>query len=273
MSAWGVSGVSVTYGDRPALDEVSVDVRAGEVTAVVGGDGAGKTTLCKVTVGLVRPATGVVRVPGRIGYQSETSGVWGDLTVVENLEFVAVANRLGGAERRARIEELMQVTRLDEAADRLAADLSGGMRQKLGVAAAVLAGPELLVLDEPTTGLDPVSRADLWRLISRFVGEGMAVLSTTTYLNEAETANRALALESGRTLAAGTVEDIIASMQGAVGVVGAQQDALHTWRRGDEWRAWFPDGVLPDGIRPIHPDLTDVVTVSAMAEELSSWTA
>jgi ABC-2 type transport system ATP-binding protein len=193
--------------------------------------------------------------------------VWGDLTVEENLEFVAVANRMKPAERAVRIAEILDVTNLSDARDRLAADLSGGMRQKLGVAAAVLPEPDLLVLDEPTTGLDPVSRSDLWRLISRFVRDGMAVLWTTTYLNEAEMAHRAIALETGRTLASGTVDDIVRSMRGAIGVVSAPGHGHHSWRRGAEWRVWYPDGRLPDGVAAVQPDLTDVVTVSAMAQE------
>lgn len=267
MNEWGVDGVTVAYGDIVALDDVSVVLRPGEVTSVVGGDGAGKTTLCKLLVGLVRARSGTVNVPAKIGYQSETSGVWGDLTVEENLAFVAAANRMKSTDRERRIEEILGVTNLEDARDRLAADLSGGMRQKLGVAAAVLPAPDLLVLDEPTTGLDPVSRSDLWRLISRFVGDGMAVLSTTTYLNEAETAHRAIALEAGRTLASGTVNDIIGSMKGAIGVAESPGAGPHRWRRGSQWLVWYPDGQLPDGVRAVQPDLTDVVTVSAMAQE------
>jgi len=266
VTAWGVADATVAYGDHIALDSVSVGFRSGEITAVVGGDGAGKTTLGKLIVGLVRARSGSVDVPAKIGYQSETSGVWGDLTVMENLEFVAVANRLPSAERVRRIDEILEVTQLGDARRRLGAELSGGMRQKLGVAAAVLPWPDLLVLDEPTTGLDPVSRSDLWRLISGFVGDGMAVVFTTTYLDEAETAGRAVALEGGKMLASGAVDDIVGSIRGVIGAVSGEERSANTWRRGDEWRAWFPDGVLPDGVARVTPDLTDVITVSAMIE-------
>jgi ABC-2 type transport system ATP-binding protein len=266
MSRWGTEQVTVTYGDVPALEEVDVAVTAGSITSVVGGDGAGKTTLSRLLAGLVRPSSGAVRRPSRreIGYQSESSGVWRDLTVDENLAFVASAHRLSRADRISRTDLLLDVTALGPARDRLAGELSGGMRQKLGVAMALLPDPKLLLLDEPTTGLDPVSRTELWAMVAKAAAEGTAVLTTTTYLDEAERASAIVALDEGRVLAHGTVADVRAATPGVVAVVDPATSAGFTWRRGAEWRAWFPDGALPAGARSIEPDLSDLVVVAAL---------
>lgn len=267
MNGWGLEGATVTVGRSTVLEEIDLDVTAGDVTAVVGGDGAGKTTLARLLVGLLRPTRGRVRRPERrmVGYQSEASGVWGDLTVGENLAFVATAHGLGAADRVRRIDELLEVTHLGEARHRLAARLSGGMRQKLGVAMALLPNPKLLVLDEPTTGLDPVSRTDLWVLIARAAAGETAVLTTTTYLEEAERGSSVLALDEGRALASGTLEDVRATMPGAVALVGDGYRGAYRWRRGSRWRAWFPDGRIPEGATKVEPDLSDLVTVAAYA--------
>ncbi len=262
--AWGVSNLSVRFGATAALCDVTVSVEPGSVTTVVGGDGAGKSTLARTLVGLVRSAAGTVRRPDRVGYQSETSGVWGDLTVMENLGFVADAYRLAADERRRRIQRLLEITNLSDATNRVADHLSGGMRQKLGVAMALLPEPELLVLDEPTTGLDPVSRAEVWRVVEQYVAEGVGVLATTAYVAEAERGNRIVALDTGAVLAAGSADDVRASMQGVVATVPPDADVVFKWRRGRQWRAWFPDGRLPDWAEPAEPDLADVITVAAL---------
>ena len=267
---WGVNGVTVRFDSAVALDDVTLELAEGQITTVVGGDGAGKTTLARLLVGLVPPASGVVERPDRVGYQSATSGSWGDLSVVENLELVAAAYSLSHPEASARLNELVQLTRLEDARDRLAKDLSGGMRQKLGVAMAVLPKPELLILDEPTTGLDPVSRADLWRLVSRFVAEGMTVMATTTYVDEAERGSQVLALDAGTVLAVGAVDVVRRSMPGVVGRIPLDMPAAHRWRRGREWRAWFPDGRLPAGAEPAPTDLADVMTVAAFRRRAES---
>ncbi len=200
--------VRVTIGGQKVLTDITLPLSAGVVTAVIGGDDAGKTTLCRVLVGLEKPTSGEVRVPPSIGYQPAGSGTWGDLTVTENLQFMADAHRLPVAKFSPRLETLLAATGLEAAADRLAADLSGGMRQKLGVAMALLPEPSLLVLDEPTTGVDPVSRAELWRLISGAAAEGAAVMMTTTYLDEARRTGRILALEEGQAAASGVVAEV-----------------------------------------------------------------
>ena len=261
--SWGVQAVSVGEG---SLSDVTVSVDPGTITAVVGGDGAGKTTLSRVMVGLTAVESGEVFRPSRIGFQPETSGVWRDLTVVENLALVAGAHRIGSLERKRRIEELLEVTDLGPARDRLGGQLSGGMRQKLGVAMALLPSPDLLVLDEPTTGLDPVSRLELWAFIGKAASDGRAVLLTTGYVDEAARAETVLALDGGRVLAAGDVDEVLASMPGRV-FRSDRRDARPSWRRGNAWRIWSPDGSVPEGARPVDPDLADVVTVAAIQRE------
>jgi ABC-2 type transport system ATP-binding protein len=264
--SWGVSGVTVDFGDNRALDEVSLALEPGEISVVVGGDGAGKTTLCRTIVGLESVDGGEVSRPPRTCFQPESSGVWADLSVIENLRFVAAAYGLSHSHARSRIEELLDVTELDEAIDRLGRDLSGGMRQKLGVAMAVISEPELLVLDEPTTGLDPVSRLELWSFINLSAQDGRAVVVSTTYVAEAQRGDQVLALDQGRTLALGSTEDVIAAMPGRL-FDSPTRIGANSWHRGHSWRVWSPDGEPIAGAQETAPDLADVVTVAALSEE------
>ncbi|MFH9725078.1 ATP-binding cassette domain-containing protein [Streptomyces sp. NPDC017254] len=177
-SGWGAFDVSVAFSATTALDDVTLAAVPGQVAAVVGGDGAGKTTLLRTLVRRVAPSTGHVEAPATVecGFMpTGTSGVWQDLTVVENIAFVVAAHHLTGTALDRRRDELLKAAGLDRATDRLAGALSGGMRQKLSFCLATLHRPRLLVLDEPSTGVDPVSRVDLWRLISR----AAAVMATT----------------------------------------------------------------------------------------------
>jgi len=211
---WGVEDLTVRFGRRTALDGVSVDVRPGAVTVVVGGDGSGKTTLLRALAGAVRPQSGRVRRPPRrdVGYISGSAGVYGDLTVDENIAFAGAAYGLAGGERERRAARLLAQTNISEARGRLAGQLSGGMRQKLAFALAMLHEPKLLILDEPTTGVDPVSRSELWRLIAGAAAGGAAVLVATTYLDEAERAAKVLVLDDGRAVAAGPPEAVAAAL-------------------------------------------------------------
>jgi ABC-type multidrug transport system ATPase subunit len=272
----GLEGVTVRFGRTVALDDVSLDVPGGEVTGVVGGDGAGKTTLLRVLAGALAPDAGRVRRPPaeRIGYLASSSGTYPDLSVDENLAFAATAYGVSPREARRRAAGYLERTGLAQAHDRLARHLSGGMRQKLGVIRALLHRPELVVLDEPTTGVDPVSRADLWWLIARAAADGAAVTLSTTYLDEAERAARLLVLDTGRPLATGTPAGIVASMPGAIRAVGerpAGEAVRRSWRRRAVWRLWDP-GDLPAAPGSIPPDLQDAVTVLALRRELQGAT-
>ena len=199
-SVWGVRGLTVRYGRQTVLDEVTLEVEPGLVTAVIGGDGAGKTTLLRALAGVVRPVAGEVVRPTRrrIGFIAGAAGVYDDLTVDENVAFVAAVYGLSREERDRRIAHLLARTGLAGTGGRLAGRLSGGMRQKLAFALALLHDPELLVLDEPTTGVDPVSRAELWGMIAEAAAAGAAVVVSITYLDEARRAARILLLEDGR---------------------------------------------------------------------------
>lgn len=273
---WGVRDLTVAFGDHLALDSVTLDARPGGVTAVVGGDGAGKTTLLRCLVGAITPDRGEVRRPQarRIGYLSSTSGTYPDLTVDENLSFAATAYGVPSAEARDRVSELLDRTGLEAARTRLAANLSGGMRQKLGVIRSMVHHPDLLVLDEPTTGVDPVSRADLWWLVARAAADGAAVVLATAYLDEAERASGLLALDEGHVLAQGTPEEITALFAGTIHSVPRRPEGeagRRAWRRAARWRVWTPDGdaAAPDA-QPVRPDLNDAVTVAALVRELET---
>jgi ABC-2 type transport system ATP-binding protein len=267
---WGVRGLSVRYGDRSALVDVTFQVAAHAVVAVVGGDGAGKTTLLRALAGTVRPSAGTVDRPDerRIGYLSAGPGVWADLTAGENLEFAGRAYGLGAGQLRSRTAALLERTGLAAARDRLAGRLSGGMRQKLALAMALVHEPELLILDEPTTGVDPVSRVELWRLVAGAAAGGAAVAFATTYLDEAERAATVLVLDQGRALLSGTPDEVLAAVPGRVLEAPARPGGVPAWRRGARWRAWSPDGSPLPGATEVAPDLEDAVVVAQLAREL-----
>jgi ABC-2 type transport system ATP-binding protein len=272
---WGVRDLTVRFRAHLALDRVTLDAPNGQVTGIVGGDGAGKTTLLRALVGTLAPDAGEVRRPdaGRIGFLASTSGTYPDLTVEENLAFAATAYGVPATEARKRAAEYMERTGLAAARRRLAGNLSGGMRQKLGVIRAMVHRPELLVLDEPTTGVDPVSRADLWWLIARAATQGTAVVLSTTYLDEAQRASWLLVLDEGRALLSGTPEDVIGTVPGAIRSVRdrpAGEEARRAWRRGATWRVWTPEGQAADGSDGVRADLLDAVTVAALARELAA---
>ena len=267
---WGLDDVRVSFGRRTALGGVTVVARPAQVTVVVGGDGAGKSTCLKTLVGLVRPQAGTVRRPAkeRIGYVPATSGLYADLTVQENLDFSAGAYRLPGGERAERERQLLERTGLAGVRARLGGQLSGGMQRKLAVTLALLHTPDLLVLDEPTTGVDPVSRAELWRLISGAAARGTAVVVATTYVNEAARAASVVLLETGKVLASGSPDAILRGVPGAVGTAvrtGAGRPGPLSWWRGTGWRVWAPDGELPRGIERTGPDFDDAVVVAELA--------
>jgi ABC-2 type transport system ATP-binding protein len=261
---WGARGVTVAFGARLALRAVTLEAGPGEIVAVVGGDGAGKTTLLRTITGRVLPAVGTVSSPEprQIGYQPAASGTWGQLTVDENLDLVAGAYGLSPAARRDNGDRLLTAAGLIDVRGRLAAQLSGGMRQKLGFCMAMLHGPTLLILDEPSTGVDPVSRVELWGLITESAAGGAAVMLSTTYLDEAERVHEVLVLDDGVPLLEGTPEHVIASAPGTVVSVSVPSDPPRAWRRGRTWRQWHA-GAAQAGEVVATPDMEDAVVAAA----------
>ena len=275
---WGTRDLSVRFGKRTALDHVTLRAVPGRIGAVVGGDGAGKSTLLGCLAGAVAASQGEVQRPpaARVGYLPSGSGVYPDLTVQENLAFRASVYGVGAAVAGERLTGLLERTGLASARQRLAGQLSGGMRKKLGVVAAMVHQPDLLILDEPTTGVDPVSRADLWWLIIIAASEGAAVIVSTSYLDEAERTASVLVLNDGRPLAAGSPAEIMARVPGVIRAVRGRprgEEHRRAWIRAGQWRVWDPPGTPgtspgQDGGSVIQPDLEDAVTVAELGSEL-----
>jgi ABC-2 type transport system ATP-binding protein len=207
-----------------ALDDVSLEARHATLTALVGPDGAGKTTLIRLTAGLIAPDAGSLdvlgidvaahaqRVQDRIGYMPQKFGLYEDLSVRENLDLYADLHGVTDDERSQRYPKLMEMTALGPFRSRLAGQLSGGMKQKLGLACALVRSPELLLLDEPTVGVDPLSRRELWEIILHLVSDQeLSVLLSTSYLDEAERCSHVVVLHQGKVLAQGAPAEITAA--------------------------------------------------------------
>ncbi|MSR06475.1 MAG: ABC transporter ATP-binding protein [Gemmatimonadetes bacterium] len=201
------------FKDLTAVDGISFDVQPGELFGLVGPDGAGKTTTLRMLSGVLRPTSGdalvggtsVVRDPEgvkhRIAYMSQRFGLYTDLTVRENIDFYADLYRVPAAERPARLERLYHFSALGPFENRLAGKLSGGMKQKLSLCCALIHRPEILLLDEPTFGVDPISRRDLWLILHEMVAEGVTVLVTMAYMDEAERCDHVGLINRGRIIA------------------------------------------------------------------------
>ena len=216
-------------GTVAALEGVSLKVEHGALTALVGPDGAGKTTLIRLAAGLMKADGGALEVLGvdvkldpqnvqsRIGYMPQRFGLYEDLSVQENLDLYADLHGVTAEERRERYPRLMEMTALGRFTGRLAGRLSGGMKQKLGLACTLVRAPELLLLDEPTVGVDPLSRRELWEIILQLVNErGLTVLVSTSYLDEAERCGRVILLHEGHVLAQGRPSDVSGVAEGRV---------------------------------------------------------
>jgi ABC-2 type transport system ATP-binding protein len=211
MNAIDFDNVVKRYGAVKALDGVTFQVAKGEMFGVIGPDGAGKTTAIRVACGLLRVDGGRVAVLGRdparehraithvVGYLSQRFSLYGDLTIDENIAFFAEIH--GVSRYHAARDRLLSMTQLTEFRGRRADRLSGGMKQKLALACTLVHEPELLLLDEPTTGVDPVSRREFWKLLSEFLADGLTIVMTTPYLDEAERCARVALLHEGRVLA------------------------------------------------------------------------
>ncbi|HZU96574.1 MAG TPA: ATP-binding cassette domain-containing protein [Planctomycetota bacterium] len=233
MNVIGATHVRKTFR-RPtkevvtALDDVSLECPASRITALVGPDGAGKTTFLRLAAGLLRADGGMVTVLGkdaavaprevqaRVAYMPQRFGLYEDLTVRENLDLYSSLHGVSDAGKKERYPRLMDMTALGPFMDRLAGHLSGGMKQKLGLACTLVRAPELLLLDEPTVGVDPVSRRELWVIIRQLAADGVTVLMSTSYLDEAELCGHVVVLHEGRVLASGAPAELTEAARGLV---------------------------------------------------------
>jgi ABC-2 type transport system ATP-binding protein len=221
-------GLVRTFGALRAVDGLNLQVRAGEMVGLVGPDGAGKTTAMRLLCGALTPTSGKVRVAGfelprqveqarqHIGYLAQRFSLYGDMTVTENLDFFGEVFGVPDAERRARSEELLAFADLTQFGHRRASALSGGMQKKLGLATALVHRPKVLLLDEPTGGVDPVARQEFWQLLVGLLRGGSAVLVSTPYMDEAMRFNRVIFMNKGRALLDGTPRELIQRLEGRV---------------------------------------------------------
>lgn len=284
------------YGKTVALEGLTLSVAPGELVGLVGPDGAGKTTALRILAGILTPDSGTAEVAGfdvardtaaaqdRTGYMSQRFGLYPDLSVDENLLFYADLYAVPRGELAARTQELLGFSGLLPFRGRLAGNLSGGMKQKLGLACALVHTPKVLLLDEPTNGVDPVSRRDFWRILYRLLGRGVAILVSTAYLDEAERCSGVGLLHRGRLLALETPDRIKDLFPGTLLEVRtpAAREAARVLREGFPGNrvALFGDrvhlaasggvsegsvqsllgvsGVAWESVRPVEPSLEDV---------------
>lgn len=226
MSAIELHGVGKRFGAIPAVKDVSLSVARGEMFGLIGPDGAGKTTLIRIICGLLHADAGRVRaldldpvkahraLTRSVGYLSQRFSLYGDLSVDENVAFFAEIH--GVLDYRARRDRLLDLTQLTPFRDRLAEKLSGGMKQKLALACTLIHEPDLILLDEPTTGVDPVSRREFWKLLSEFLSQGITIVMATPYLDEAERCTRVALLHEGLLLALDTPAALRGAYPGAI---------------------------------------------------------
>ncbi len=286
-----------TFDDVHAVNGLNLQVCSGEMVGLVGPDGAGKTTAIRMMCGVLNPTSGSVRVAGyeiprqveqareHIGYLAQRFSLYGDLTVTENLEFFGEIFNMSVEERRARSKELLEFAGLTRFADRRAAALSGGMQKKLGLAAALVHRPRVLLLDEPTGGVDPVARQEFWHMLIRLLREGSAVLVSTPYMDEAMRFNRVIFMNKGRALIEGAPRELLHRLDGLILELAADQqmetrrlaaldpdvEDVHAFGDRLHLRVKHPDGPLArlPGIlananirlyhlRPVTPTLEDV---------------
>jgi ABC-2 type transport system ATP-binding protein len=225
-AAVAFDGVTKSYGAVRALDRVSLTIARGEMFGLIGPDGAGKTTAIRLACGLLHPDAGAITVLGRsptrehraitaaVGYLSQRFSLYGDLTIDENIAFFAEIH--GIAQYREERDRLLAMTQLTPFRKRRADKLSGGMKQKLALACTLIHQPEVLLLDEPTTGVDPVSRREFWKLLSEFLSQGLTIVMATPYLDEAERCGRVALLHNGRLMAVDAPAALQSGLRGAL---------------------------------------------------------
>ncbi|MCC6350031.1 MAG: ABC transporter ATP-binding protein [Candidatus Eisenbacteria bacterium] len=305
-AAISIRGLARRFGALTAVDELTFDVRPGELFGLVGPDGAGKTTTLRMLAGVLPPSAGDAlvfgasvareseRVKRDLAYMSQRFGLYGDLTVRENLDFYADLYEVPPSERAARLERLWRFSNLEPFANRLAGQLSGGMKQKLGLSCALVHEPRVLLLDEPTFGVDPVSRRDLWMIVHEMVARGVTAVVSTAYLDEAERFDRLALLNRGRVVALDAPEALQRTLTGrlfgfraeplrvaraaAEAVSGVRRaavfgDWLHVTAAGDAparvQAALLAAGCEVSEHRPIEPTLEDVFLDRVAGAEVS----
>jgi ABC-2 type transport system ATP-binding protein len=258
-------GMRKTFPGVCAVEGLSFDVRAGEIFGLVGPDGAGKTTTLRMLAGILPPNAGrasiagvdVVRQPERakhsLSYMPQRFGLYEELSVDENIRFYADVFGVKRNDREARSAELLRAAGMSEFRSRFAGKLSGGMKQKLGLICALIHRPKVVLLDEPTTGVDPVSRRDFWRILYELLAEGVAILTSTAYLDEAERCHRVALLHQGRLLFCDTPNGLKSKMRkGVVTIVSADPRKVRDVLKG-------ADGISSlvlhgDGLRAVVDD-------------------
>jgi ABC-2 type transport system ATP-binding protein len=293
------------FGSNIAVNALNLEVRKGELFGLVGPDGAGKTTIMRLLTAIMEPTSGEAWIEGhstlsegedikeKIGYMSQKFGLYEDLTVIENIHFYADLYGVSKKERLERIERLLGFSNLDPFTQRLAGNLSGGMKQKLGLACALVHTPEVLFLDEPTCGVDPVSRRDFWRILYDLLKEQITIFVSTAYLDEAERCTRIALIHRGSILLIDepsrikeslhmpmieitspdtrAAKKIVAAINGVISV-SMYGDRLHIGMRAREVRAKVLEtlqvhGVEIEGERQIAPSLEDVFISKLKQEE------
>ncbi len=303
MEAIRTASLTRRFGTLTALDGLTLAVEKGEIFGLVGPDGAGKTTTMRLLAAVLEPTSGDAWVAGYhivreaealkedIGYMSQRFGLYPDLTVLENLEFYADIYSVSRRGRGEKVERLLAFSNLTPFKKRLAGNLSGGMKQKLGLACALIHTPQVLFLDEPTNGVDPASRRDFWRILYQLLREKVTIFVSTAYLDEAERCHRLALIHQGKLLAVGTPAEIKALMKGAILEIRASEpreatsllraglraesvglfgDRVHVLTQnlertsGEALQLLAAAGVTPEAIRPIEPTLEDVF-VSVLA--------
>ncbi len=310
------AGLTRRFGKLLAVDGVDLEVRRGEVFGFLGPNGAGKSTLIRMLVGLLAPTSGRAHVLGftmpreaerlrpRVGYMTQRFSLYRDLSVEENLDFVAEVFGLSGAERRARIDDVLETFGLAARRDQRPEHLSGGWRQRLALAAAVLHRPELLFLDEPTAGVDPSSRREFWETIFGLAADGITVLVSTHYMDEAVRCHRLCILRDGRTAAIASPSDLLDALDDRVVRLAATspEDAIRVLRGVPEVESvtqlgnhvqvllgsgapeaaaacrllagrLAAEGVACSGVEPAEPSLEDVFVALLKGERLAGGPA
>jgi len=249
-----VNSLTKNFGGNRAVDSLDFEVRKGEIFGIVGPDGAGKSTLLRMIAGIMLPSSGSIIVNGmdvlkeravikeNLAYMPQKFGLYEDLTVEENIRFFGRLFGVPGKMIEKRVPRLYEFSRLGPFKERLAGNLSGGMKQKLGLACCLIHSPGLILLDEPTNGVDPVSRREFWKILYDLLSEGVTIVVSTAYLDEAERCNRVALMHEGKFIRLGTPADVKKSVPGFL----IEIEAGNVWKAEEALRK---SGRFPDIIR------------------------